>query len=245
MAKSTVEVERKYDVEPSTPLPDLTAIDGVSRVGEPVTHRLEAVYFDTKDLALASYGITLRRRTGGPDAGWHLKLPKGPGRRTEIHAALGRPEIVPDDILARVLAYTRGHAVAPVATLNTSRTSIGLYAEDGRAIAEFVDDHVEAEVSFNDSTARTWREWELELNHNPGDDAAAALFEAAAGILTNTGARPSQRTSKLATALAGYLPRTKGSGREVPSVRDRPLCPSSTTLTSKWPGCSGGMPRSG
>jgi CHAD domain-containing protein len=225
MTKSTVEVERKFDVEPSTPLPDLTAIDGVSRVGEPATHRLEAVYFDTKDLALASYGMTLRRRTGGPDAGWHLKLPKGPGRRTEIHAALGRPEIVPDDILARVLAYTRGHAVAPVATVNTSRTSIGLYAEDGRAIAEFVDDHVEAEVSFTDATSRTWREWELELNHNPGDDAAAALFDAAAGIIAKTGARPSERTSKLATALAGHLPRTKGSGREVPERKGRAVVP--------------------
>ena len=33
---------------------------------------------------LAARGITLRRRTGGSDAGWHLKLPAGPDSRTEL-----------------------------------------------------------------------------------------------------------------------------------------------------------------
>ena len=32
--------------------------------GEPVRQRLEATYFDTADLRLASAGLTLRRRTG-------------------------------------------------------------------------------------------------------------------------------------------------------------------------------------
>jgi len=35
-----------------------------------VDHELVATYFDTTDLALAATGVTLRRRTGGEDAGW-------------------------------------------------------------------------------------------------------------------------------------------------------------------------------
>jgi hypothetical protein len=35
----------------------------------------EADYYDTDDLRLIRGGITLRRRRGGDDAGWHLKLP--------------------------------------------------------------------------------------------------------------------------------------------------------------------------
>ena len=36
---------------------------------------LTAVYYDTDDLRLARSRVTLRRRTGGGDSGWHLKLP--------------------------------------------------------------------------------------------------------------------------------------------------------------------------
>jgi hypothetical protein len=35
---------------------------------------LEAVYYDAPDLRQLFEGVTLRRRTGGEDAGWHLKL---------------------------------------------------------------------------------------------------------------------------------------------------------------------------
>ncbi|WP_242418751.1 CYTH domain-containing protein, partial [Frankia sp. CpI1-P] len=41
----------------------------------PRTVTLDAVYYDSDDLRLARNQITLRRRTGGHDAGWHLKLP--------------------------------------------------------------------------------------------------------------------------------------------------------------------------
>ncbi|MFJ4029686.1 CHAD domain-containing protein [Paenarthrobacter sp. NPDC089989] len=216
MAKPTnVEVEQKFDAEDSTPLPKLDKIKGVSHVGEPATHTLEAVYFDTQGLALAARRITLRRRTGGPDAGWHLKLPLSPGRRTEIHAPLGQPETVPEELLARVLAYTRGHAVAPIATLTTERTSYPLYQQDGHRIAEFVDDHVQALVSLGDGHAHSWREWEIELNGS--DDAAGeSVLDAAADVLAKSGANPSERTSKLATALGDLWPQARGSDRGTP-----------------------------
>lgn len=36
---------------------------------------MEAVYFDTADLDLLRLGVTLRRRPGGENAAWHVKLP--------------------------------------------------------------------------------------------------------------------------------------------------------------------------
>jgi hypothetical protein len=48
------------------------------------------MYFDTADLRLAEAGATLRRRVGGLDDGWHLKLAVTPGVRTELQRPLGR-----------------------------------------------------------------------------------------------------------------------------------------------------------
>ena len=73
------ETERKFDVGAETIFPALDDVEGVSAVSQPADLELEAVYFDTTDLDLARCGATLRRRTGGDDAGWHLKLPKARG----------------------------------------------------------------------------------------------------------------------------------------------------------------------
>ena len=76
-----VEVERKYEADPSAPAPPLESLPGVLKISPPAEHRLGATYYDTAELSLATQGITLRRRTGGADAGWHLKLPVGSDRR--------------------------------------------------------------------------------------------------------------------------------------------------------------------
>src|SRR5690348_17800626 len=44
-----------------------------------------------------------RRRTGGPDAGWHLKLPAAKQGRIEVRRGLGRSErAVPPQLLGLV-----------------------------------------------------------------------------------------------------------------------------------------------
>jgi inorganic triphosphatase YgiF len=89
---------------------------------KPVEHRLEAEYFDTQDLRLASAQVTLRRRTGGEDAGWHLKLPSATDERTEFHEPLGKVEEgVPEPLLKLVRVHTREQALGPVARLKTRR----------------------------------------------------------------------------------------------------------------------------
>jgi len=85
-----IETERKYDAAAGFALPDLAGLGGVAAVTGPQTYRLRAIYFDTADFRLAAAKATLRRRTGGTDAGWHLKLPAGVDSRREVHASLGR-----------------------------------------------------------------------------------------------------------------------------------------------------------
>ncbi|KRF46316.1 hypothetical protein ASH01_22210 [Terrabacter sp. Soil811] len=84
------EVERKYDVDPTMVLPNLAEAEGVGSVRPPEEFRLDAVYFDTAGLDLARRGVTLRRRSGGADAGWHLKLPVSGDTRTELQVPLGQ-----------------------------------------------------------------------------------------------------------------------------------------------------------
>ena len=88
--KTFLEVEAKFAVADSTPAPDLTRLEEVTRVAETRHHSMSAIYYDTEDLRLTHAKITLRRRTGGNDDGWHIKVPGAAGR-TEIRAELGEP----------------------------------------------------------------------------------------------------------------------------------------------------------
>ncbi len=77
--RSHLELEHTYAPGPDDEVPDLAAADGVTSVEEGGSADLVATYFDTEDLALTRAGVSLRRRLGGSDAGWHLKVPAGEG----------------------------------------------------------------------------------------------------------------------------------------------------------------------
>ena len=72
-----LEIEQKFDADSDFERPDFAAVTAGVAAAAPVLHRLSATYFDTADGRLQAAKITLRRRTGGTDAGWHLKLPAG------------------------------------------------------------------------------------------------------------------------------------------------------------------------
>ncbi len=206
MTSGHVEVERKYDVDGGFVLPDPAglAAAGVTAADPPVEHALEAVYHDTEDLRLARARITLRRRTGGPDAGWHLKLPGQDGARRELHAPLGRGvRTPPRALLDPVRGILRGAAIRPVATLRNNRVVTVLRDGDGRALAEVADDTVTASASGPDGAAelQAWREVEVELVD--GDE---ALLAPVGEWLLAAGARPSGSASKLARVLSSRLP---------------------------------------
>ncbi|MBO0818317.1 MAG: CYTH domain-containing protein, partial [Actinobacteria bacterium] len=83
------ETETKYDAPADAALPGMEQLPQVGAVHGPEEQQLEAEYYDTDDLRLIRAGITLRRRSGGGDDGWHLKLPAGADTRRELRRPLG------------------------------------------------------------------------------------------------------------------------------------------------------------
>ena len=110
-----LEVERKFDVVESTVSPSFEGIAAVAHVDKSPIESLDATYFDTPTQDLARNKITLRRRTGGHDAGWHLKLPSGPEARTEVRAPLDASDkdTVPSELRDVVLAIVRERPLDP------------------------------------------------------------------------------------------------------------------------------------
>ena len=195
---SAIEIERKYAVPDGTALPALDGIDGVVSADLHPVARLQAVYLDTADRTLLAAGIVLRRRTGGHDAGWHIKL-RGPIGRTELHAPVDeqQPDRVPDAFEAALRSRLRGRELTPIARIRTERTATVVTDEAGGAV-EVVDDVVSA-TDVAAGVLRTWREWEAEQ----ADDCAAchALLERVHEVLTAAGATPSDSPAKIAQAL--------------------------------------------
>jgi len=203
-----IETERKYDAEAGFALPDLAGLDGVAAVTGPRTYRLRAIYFDTTDFRLAAAKITLRRRTGGTDAGWHLKLPAGVDSRREVHAPLGRgASSVPARLADLVARWTGGQPLRPIALLATTRRLRRLAGRGGEVLAEVADDLVVGSLPAPAGLdaagmpewreASRWREIEIELVTGP-----RGLLDSAGDLLCRAGAAPSAAASKLSRLLA-------------------------------------------
>src|ERR1700682_3342346 len=238
------EVERKFDVVESTVAPSFEGLSAVARVERSPSQLLDAIYFDTSAYDLAANHVTLRRRTGGPDAGWHLKLPAGPDARTEGRAPLddgaseGDADAVPEGLLEVVRAIVRNRPVGPVARITTDRTVDVLCGPDGSARAEFCDDQVTAWAGENGAEQR-WREWELELAESA--DAVPDLLERLPHPRLGAPGQPP--------------PDTVGGGRgSPPAPPATPTKPNrtrgpSTRCTARWPSrstsCLSGIAQSG
>jgi CHAD domain-containing protein len=178
--------------------------------GEPEDRLLEAVYFDTPDLRLLAERVTLRRRSGGPDAGWHLKLPVGVDRREEVRLPLTRP---PAELACLVRVFARGARVGPVALLRTHRRAWESRDDDGVLIAELVVDEVSARSVGPGEEEHIWQEVEVEL----GPAAPAGLLDQVEDRLGTVGLRRSGSKSKLARLLADRLPDGVAGGAAVVS----------------------------
>ncbi len=195
-----VEIERTYAVDPDASLPELTQLPEVATVGPALVDDLDAVYFDTADLALTRAGVSLRRRTGGPDEGWHLKVPADAGR-DEIRVSLRRARRLPPAELRRnVVAWTLKAPLEPIATIRTRRTRRDLIAGDGTVLAELADDEVTG-TPEGSAAPVVWREWELELV-----EAGAELLDAADELMAGVGVRPSEVQRKIVRVLGDRAP---------------------------------------
>ena len=197
-----VEVERKFDVDDATPLPRWDAIPGVDTVTDGESRDLDAQYFDTADGALSRSGVALRRRTGGPDAGWHVKGPREGDGRLELGWPLGDGEGIPDAVAATVARWATD-SLTPLARIRNDRTAYLFTGPDG-VIAEFVDDRVIA-LDLQRGRQTAWREWELELGPAAPQSLLdrSTFFAAADTVFAAAGASPSSSESKLGRALGG------------------------------------------
>jgi len=214
--RTHLEIEAKYDLADGQALPDLTTVDGIDAVVAHSELVLTAIYFDTLTHSLATAGATLRRRTGGTDDGWHLKLPLADGERLEVHRDLGRAQTPPPTLTALVRAIVRSDKLEAVATLVNRRTVLHLLGSDGTVLAELADDSVTGERHDVQAATLTWRELEIELVD--GDRALLADLDAA---VRAGGIRPAGGPSKAGRVL-GSAPPVGRSGRSG-TRRKRPV----------------------
>ncbi|MGW0043516.1 CYTH and CHAD domain-containing protein [Rhodococcus sp. NPDC003348] len=195
--EESAETERKYDAAPDQELPPLSDLPGIA--GRPMVEvqQLSAQYFDTSDYRLLRNGITLRKRTGGDDAGWHLKIPAGDNdTRTETRLPLSAGDTPPRQLTALVHGITHAHALAPIARLDTRRRRNRLLDAAGAPQADIVEDTVTA-VLPDTGEQRIWTEIEVEQA-----GAGRTLADAIETRLLEAGIERSTHPTKLNRALA-------------------------------------------
>lgn len=193
-----IETERKFTIDPTAAVPELRP---TVTPGERHRHLLQAVYYDTEDFLLARNRRTLRRRTGGTDAGWHLKLPAEGDARHELHAELTDgpgSRSVPIELRSQVAEIIGYAPLRPVVELSTTRHETELENSDGEVIALLCDDTVTA---TRGDKVRTWRELEVELAGGGTIDDLDAIAE----VLIENGIMPSESVSKLVQSLGKAL----------------------------------------
>ncbi|MFB7215192.1 CHAD domain-containing protein [Streptomyces sp. NPDC056255] len=210
MADSKREIERKYEATADTRLPDLSRVAGVFTVAHRGVTELDAVYYDTEDLRLAADSLTLRRRTGGSDAGWHLKFPVASGIRDELREPLS--DTLPPSFAGLLRSRVRDRGLVPVVRLVSARDVHHLLDAEGALLAEVSVDRVRAERLTAGAGTAAWTEIEAEL----ADDGDPAFLDAVERRLRKAGIRPSASPSKLSRALAETEPKRKESPAEGP-----------------------------
>jgi CHAD domain-containing protein len=221
-AERHLEVETKLDVPDGFRMPQLAEDPvlralGVVAVTAPVARRLDARYYDTAVLDLLRSRFTMRRRAGGDDAGWHLKLPAGAGARTELRLPLSGTGSAGDDVPGSfaelVRGAARGRALVPVARLRTVRTARHLLDAAGAPLVEIADDEVTgAGLLPGGPGEQRWREIEVEIEAGTPD-----LLAAVVQALAAAGALPAAAASKLGRLLAPVERAVTGSAGHRPA----------------------------
>lgn len=198
MTVRTTETERKYEAGSGTRLPAFEQLAQVASVRDAPAEQMEAEYYDTGDLRLIRAGITLRRRLGGHDEGWHLKLPAGADSRREIRVPLGRGRAVPEALAQLIRVHSRGRELRPIATITTGRQRLLLVDASGAELAEVASDEVTARATVEAGAARVtqWSEVEIELTGGGRD-----LLTAADRLLLAAGLSRSAARAKLERAI--------------------------------------------
>jgi CHAD domain-containing protein len=175
----------------------LPALDEVAEGVDAETaapQRLSAAYYDTDDLRLARWGVSLGHRS---DEGWTVRLPAG-GEKHLPAAQLTFPGVErrpPEEAVDVVRGFIRTAVLQRQARLQTVRRRIELRDADAQVLAEILDD----EISVLDGRRIAMRFRELEVV--PTDGTPSGFLDAIAGRLLMSGAAAAQVTPTVIRAL--------------------------------------------
>jgi CHAD domain-containing protein len=189
------EQEDKFEVDSDWVLPQLTELVPDGGRLDQETRKLDNTYFDTPGAGLRLFGITLRRRVGGSETGWQLKVPSGTAR-TELQSG-SRAKTMPPALGGGVAGLLAGENLDPVATIATTRTAYRILNADGELVLEVADDQVQSGPPDGESLLHSWREIEIEL----GPAGKKKDLKQARKLLEDAGASPSTSRTKLDRAL--------------------------------------------
>jgi inorganic triphosphatase YgiF len=201
------EQEDKFEVDSDWVMPQLAELlpDG-GRLDHEV-RKLDNTYFDTPGAGLRVFGITLRRRVGGSETGWQLKVPSGTAR-TELQSG-SRAKTLPRALAKSVEGLLAGENLDPVASIVTTRTAYQLRNADGELVLEVADDKVKSGPPDGKSMLHSWREVEVEL----GPAGKKKDLKRARKLLQSAAASPSTSRTKLDRALGPVAGRAGSRGR--------------------------------
>jgi CHAD domain-containing protein len=192
IASTIVRVAKEHELKLVAP----DEFGSVEELGQPIEDRVfTSVYYDTHDRALASAGVTLRRRLENGKNLWQLKLP-GEGFRRELELP-GGPARPPRALRDPLFGLVRENELAEAARLKTHRSGVRVQ-KNGRASAEIVVDSVA--VLDNGRVGSTFREIEVELL-----DGDPRILNRIGKVLRQRGALASDGRPKLFRAL-GFAP---------------------------------------
>jgi len=206
-----IEREVKLGASPTFRMPPLDDLGDDVLVIPHDPARLETVYFDTGDLRLARWGISLRHREG---QGWTVKLPSDDDgvmlSRGEFAFSGEDPSVPSSEAIDLIRAYVRTAPLSPVVRLRTIRRTIQLLDFDDRALGEVVDDEVS--VLTGRRIAARFRELEVEIT----DETPEGLLDEVLRRLRDAGAGAVGTTTKYVRAMGPIA-------LEPPEVRVRDL----------------------
>jgi len=211
------EQEDKFEVDADWVLPPIADLvpDG-GRFDQDV-RRLENTYFDTPSAGLRLFGVTLRRRVGGSETGWQLKVPNGTAR-TELQSG-SRAKKLPAGLADSVTGLRAGERLDQVATMVTTRTAYRILDANDQLVMEIADDQVESGLPDGESMLHSWREMEVEL----GPAGKQKDLKKARKLLVAAGATPSTVRTKLGRALGPIAPDGEESAIHVGAVKSGTL----------------------
>jgi CHAD domain-containing protein len=181
MSPSSPEGRLRLAVGAGFRIPDLGELAEGVAAGPERELRTETAYYDTPDLQLARWGLSLRQRRG---EGWTLSLPAAEDGRRPVELSFPHSSRNPPaEALSLVRAYVRGAQLRPVAQLSTRGRAVSLRDAEGRELVQLVDDEVS--VLEGRRVASRFRELEVELREG-GEEVLAALL----ARLQDSGAYP-------------------------------------------------------